>query len=85
MCDNLTYRSAGAETLVRMDTINILLRWSKEGVLGYVGTVFVQLNSPDEPISYIRTHVILTKNKKCINNSKCHYSFQYFCVFYHSR
>ena len=59
MCDNLTYRSAGAETLVRMDTINILLRWSKEGVLGYVGTVFVQLNSPDEPISYIRTHVIL--------------------------
>ncbi len=59
MCDNLTYRSAGAETLVRMDTINILLRWSKEGVLGYVGTAFVQLNSPDEPISYIRTHVKL--------------------------
>ncbi len=57
MCDYLTYRSAGAETLVRMDTINILLRWSKEGVLGYVGTAFVQLNSPDEPISYIRTHV----------------------------
>ncbi len=53
MCDNLTYRSAGAETLVRMDTINILLRWSKEGVLGYVGTAFVQLNSSDEPISYI--------------------------------
>ncbi len=45
MCDNLTYRSAGAETLVRMNTINILLRWSKEGVLGYVGTAFVQLNS----------------------------------------
>ncbi len=59
MCDYLTYRSAGAETLVRMDTINILLRWSKEGVLGYVGTAFVQLNSPDEPISYIRTHVNL--------------------------
>ncbi len=58
MCDNLTYRSAGAETLVRMDTINILLRWSKEGVLGYVGTAFVQLNSPDESISNIRTHVI---------------------------
>ncbi len=53
MCDYLTYRSAGAETLVRMNTINILLRWSKEGVLGYVGTAFVQLNSPDEPISYI--------------------------------
>ena len=45
MCDNLTYRSAGAETLVRMNTINILLRWSKEGILGYVGTAFVQLNS----------------------------------------
>ncbi len=58
MCDNLTYRSAGAETLVRMNPINILLRWSKEGVLGYVGTAFVQLNSPDEPISYIRTHVM---------------------------
>ncbi len=54
MCDNLTYRSAGAETLVRMNTINILLRWSKEGVLGYVETAFVQLNSPDEPISYIQ-------------------------------
>ncbi len=57
MCDNLTYRSAGAETLVRMNTINILLRWSKEGVLGYVGNAFVQLNSPDESISNIRTHV----------------------------
>ncbi len=51
MCDNLTYRSAGAETLVRMDTINILLRWSKEGVLGYVGTVFVQLNSSPDSVS----------------------------------
>ncbi len=56
MCDNLTYRSAGAETLVRMNTIDILLRWSKEGLLSYVGTAFVQSNSPDEPISYIRTH-----------------------------
>ncbi len=62
MCDNLTYRSAGAETLVRMDTINILLRWSKEGVLGYVGTAFVQLNSPDEPISYIQTHFTIGYN-----------------------
>ncbi len=63
MCDNLTYRSAGAETLVQMNTINILLRWSKEGVLGYVGTAFVQLNSPDEPISYIRTHVYISKER----------------------
>ncbi len=27
--------------------------------VGYVGTAFVQLNSPDEPISYIRTHVMI--------------------------
>ncbi len=59
MCDNLTYRPAGAETLVRMNTIDILLRWSKEGLLSYVGTAFVQSNSPDEPISYIRTHVTI--------------------------
>ena len=32
MSDNLTYRSAGAETSVRMTAINILLRWSKDSV-----------------------------------------------------
>ncbi len=67
MCDNLTYRSAGAETLVRMNNINILLRWSKGGVLGYVGTAFVQLNSLDEPISYIRTHVFYLNVRGAMN------------------
>ena len=45
MCDNITYRSAGAETLVRMIAINILLRWSKDGVLGCVGTIFRSIES----------------------------------------
>ena len=54
MCDKITYRSAGAETLVRIAAINILLRWSKGGRFKCcIGQSLVQLNLRDEPISYI--------------------------------
>ena len=55
-----TYRSAGAETSVwRETTIDMLLRWSKDGRFDVVSRLrSVHLNPQDEPISYIELTLI---------------------------
>ena len=60
MCDNLTYRSVGAETLFRMITINNCSAGAKTMFWVALELLFAQLNPRDEPISYIRTHFKLT-------------------------
>ena len=48
-----TYRSAGAETSGPTAAIDMLLLWSKEMRFGSTGSISVQLNLRDEPISNI--------------------------------
>ena len=47
VCIGATYRSAGAEELVSLMSIDILLRWSKEVPILYVA--FVALNISEIP------------------------------------
>ena len=56
-----TYRSPGAEVLVRFAAIDMLLRWSKEVLCIVLGLNFLALNRCDEPISYME----LTFEKNC--------------------
>ena len=68
LCVISTYRSAGAEVLVRLAAIDMLLRWSKEVpsiMLGFNFVAFNTFNRSDEPISYIQ----LTFEKNCPNFS----------------
>ncbi len=53
MCNNLTYRSDGAEMSVRTVAINILLRWSKEG-FHFIRYTLIGKNGE---LFFISTHV----------------------------